>query len=63
MITVPFTYFYADPGSLFSPKLADWYAEHIHSQYNSVRFPDSTHMFVSENPDKFAEEVSKVLAG
>ena len=60
-ITVPVTYFYADPGSLFSPKLADWYAENVKTQYNAVRFPDSNHMFVSDYPDKFAEEVKAVL--
>ena len=60
-ITVPVTYFYADPGSLFSPKLADWYKEHISAPFNAVRFPDSTHMFVSDDPEKFTEEVAKVL--
>ena len=60
-ITVPVTYFYADPGSLFSPKLADWYREHVATQYNAVCFPESTHMLVSDYPEKFAEEVRKVL--
>ncbi len=60
-ITVPVTYFYADPGSLFSPKLADWYREHVPTKYKAVRFPESTHMFISDNPEKFAEAVSKVL--
>ena len=60
-ITVPVTYFYADPGSLFSPKLADWYREHIPTQYDAVCFPESTHMLVSDYPEKFAQEVSKVL--
>ena len=61
-ITVPVTYFYADPGSLFSPKLASWYKDHVHTQYDAVRFPDSTHMLISDYPEKFAEEVSKVLS-
>lgn len=61
-ITVPVTYFYADPGSLFSPKLADWYKDHLHTQYSSVRFPDSTHMLISDHPEKFAQEVSAVLS-
>ena len=61
LITVPVTYFYADPGSLFSPALADWYQEHITASYNSVRFPNSNHMLISDYPDKFAEEVGKVL--
>ena len=60
-ITVPVTYFYADPGSLFSPKLADWYREHVPTQYNAVRFPESTHMLVSDYPEKFATEVGAVL--
>lgn len=60
-ITVPVTYFYADPGSLFSPKLADWYREHIKTPFNAVRFPESTHMLISDNPEKFAKEVSAVL--
>ena len=60
-ITVPVTYFYADPGSLFSPKLADWYREHIRTPYHAVRFPESTHMLIKDSPEKFAEEVSKVL--
>ena len=60
-ITVPLTYFYADPGSLFSPKLADWYGEHVNTPYKAVRFPDSDHMLVANYPDQFAEEVGKLL--
>lgn len=60
-ITVPLAYFYADPGSLFSPKLADWYGEHVKTPYKAVRFPDSDHMLVSNYPDKFADEVGKLL--
>ena len=60
-ITVPVTYIYADPGSLFLPELADWYKEHVKTQYNAVRFPDSTHMLVSDHPEKFAQEVGKIL--
>lgn len=60
-ITVPVTYFYADPGSLFSPALADWYKEHVTAPFRSVRFPNSTHMLVSDYPDLFAEEVGKAL--
>ena len=61
MITFPLTYFYADPGSLFSPKLADWYKEHVKTPYKAVQFPNSNHMLVSDYPEKFAEEVGKVL--
>ena len=60
-ITVPVTYFYADPGSLFSPKLADWYRDHVVTPYKAVCFPESTHMLVSDYPEKFAEEVGAVL--
>ena len=60
-ITVPVIYFYADPGSLFSPKLADWYRDHVKTRYNTVRFPESTHMLVSDYPEKFANAVSKTL--
>lgn len=61
-ITVPVTYFYADPGSLFSPKLADWYGEHVPTQYRAVRFPRANHMLVSDYPGKFAEEIGAVLS-
>lgn len=60
-ITVPVTYFYADPGSLFSPALANWYKDHVKTPFRAVRFPESTHMLVSDYPEKFAEEVGKVL--
>ena len=60
-ITVPITYFFADPGSLFSPELADWYKEHVKTKYNAVRFEKSTHMLVSDYPEKFAKEVGVVL--
>ena len=61
MITVPLTYFYADPGSLFSPKLAGWYAEHAKVPFKAVKFPNSDHMLVSNYPEKFAEEVGALL--
>ena len=60
-ITVPVTYFFADPGSLFSPALAGWYEEQVVTPYRAVRFPESTHMLVSDYPEKFAEEVSTLL--
>ena len=60
-ISVPVTYFYADPGSLFSPELADWYRQHVLTEFDAVCFPESTHMLVSEYPEKFAEEVANVL--
>ena len=60
-ITVPLTYFYAVPGSLFSPKLADWYKQQVKVPFSAVAFPESTHMFISEHPDKFAVELEKLL--
>ena len=60
-ITVPVTYFYAEPGSLFSPALADWYKDHIATPFRAVRFPNCNHMLVSDYPEKFAEEVRTVL--
>lgn len=61
MITVPLTYFYAEPGSLFSPGLAEWYGENAKVPYKAVEFPNSNHMFISDYPEKFAEEVGKLL--
>ncbi|MBR2676518.1 MAG: alpha/beta hydrolase [Solobacterium sp.] len=60
-ITVPVTYFYAVPGSLFSPELADWYREHVHTAYEAVPFENSTHMLIKDHPEQFAKEVIKVL--
>lgn len=60
-ITVPVSYFYAVPGSLFSPALADWYREHVHTEYEAVAFEDSTHMLISDHPDRFTQEVIRVL--
>lgn len=60
-ITVPFTYFYAVPGSLFSPELAKWYEKQVHVPFQSVAFPESSHMFISEHPELFAEELGKLL--
>ena len=60
-ITVPFTYFYAVPGSLFSPDLSRWYQDHVKCPYKAVSFPQSTHMMISEHPTMFAEELAKLL--
>lgn len=60
-ITVPLTYFYAEPGSLFSPELAKWYEINVKTRFNKVAFSDSSHMFISEHPDKFAEEIINIL--
>ncbi len=60
-ITVPLNYFYAVPGSLFSPDLAQWYKENANAPFNAVAFPESTHMFIAEHPELFAQELSKLL--
>ncbi len=60
-ITVPVSYFYADPGSLFTPELSYWYALHVRSHYTAVRFGNATHMFIAEQPKEFAREVEKLL--
>ena len=60
-ITVPLRYFYPDPGSLFSPGLEKWYRENAVTDFKSVKFENSTHMLIAENPTKFAQEISKLL--
>ncbi len=60
-INVPFTYFYPDPGSIFSPELEGWYRENVKTDYKSVRFPNSTHLLIAENPQMFADELCKLL--
>ena len=61
MITVPLVYFYADPGSLFSPRLADWYAEQVKTPYKAVPFPESDHMLVTNDPERFTEMLEESL--
>ena len=60
-ITVPVSYFYAVPGSLFSPELADWYKEHVHTAFQAFPFEGCSHMLVSEQPDLFAKYVTQCL--
>jgi pimeloyl-ACP methyl ester carboxylesterase len=60
-ITVPVHYFYAVPGSLFSPDLVCWYKQHVHSEFHSMAFQDSTHMMIADHPDQFAREVINAL--
>ncbi len=62
-ITVPVYYFYAVPGSLFSPELADWYRDHVHTPYQAVAFPNCTHMMVDDRPHQFTREVLDALDG
>ena len=61
-IDVPVHYFYAIPGSLFSPELADWYRDHIKAPFQSMGFPNSTHMLMGEHPRQFADAVLRVLS-
>ncbi len=60
-ITVPVTYFYAVPGSLFCPELADWYKDHVRTPFRAAAFENSTHMLITDHPEQFAREVIKVL--
>lgn len=60
-ITVPLTYFYAEPGSLFSPALAKWYESQAKVPFHAVPFPQSSHMFLSEHPEAFAEAVLRLV--
>ena len=62
-IRKPFTYFYADPGSLFSPALTVWYREHVAEEaaFRAVRFPNCTHMLIAEKPRKFTDEITRLL--
>lgn len=60
-ISVPVHYFFAVPGTLFSPELADWYRDHIHAPFHSAGFPHSTHMLIGEHPRQFSEAVIRAL--
>ena len=60
-LDIPLAYFFADPGSLFSPELAEWYEANVPSAFKAVRFQDATHMLVDEQPEKFAAEVAALL--
>ncbi|MBR1471480.1 MAG: alpha/beta hydrolase [Lachnospiraceae bacterium] len=61
--TCPVTYFYADPGTLFLPKLKDWYRDHVTAPFRAVAFPESSHLLISEYPQKFAAEVAGIISG
>ena len=60
-LDIPLTYFFADPGSLFSPELAKWYEKSVPSPFKAVRFQNATHMLIDEYPEKFATEVATLL--
>ena len=60
-LDVPLTYFYADPGSLFSPGLAVWYEQNVPTFNKAVCFEGATHMLVEEQPERFAAEIASLL--
>ncbi len=60
-ISVPFTYFYPIPGSLFSPELSDWYKDNIKTKFRAVPFNNCTHLFISENPERFAKAIEMLV--
>lgn len=60
-IDVPLTYFYAIPGSLYPPELADWYRSKATVPYEAIGFENSTHRFVTEHQEQFATELGKLL--
>ena len=60
-ITVPLTYFYPYPEACFMCELKDYYKENVNVPYKAVKFDKTDHMFPSEKPNKFAEEIRKVL--
>lgn len=60
-IDVPLAYFYADPGSLFSPELKDWFRDNTQTEFREVGFSGCTHMLIAEKPELFAKEIEKIL--
>ena len=60
-LDVPLAYFFADPGSLFSPELAAWYEQHVPTAFKAVRFENATHLLIDEYPEKFAAELAALL--
>ncbi len=60
-LNVPLTYFYAVPGSIFSPELDEWYRQQTKAPYKSVAFLNSTHDLIREHPEQFAREIELLL--
>lgn len=60
-ITVPVSYIYADPGTLFSPKLADWYARQVPSPFRCVKITKASHLLMRDQPEQFARAVEALL--
>ena len=59
-IVVPLTFFYSNPGSIFSPELAKWYRDNVSSAFRAVEF-EGDHMFIMDDPDGFAKNLAEVL--
>ena len=59
-MNVPLVYFYANPGSIFSPKLVNWYRENTANKFRSEEF-EGNHMFIMDKPDIFAQKLVNVL--
>lgn len=60
--TVPTAYFYADPGSLYFPELANYYGEKIaNASYTPVSFASNTHAFPVQMAEQFCESLLEFL--
>ena len=59
-MNVPLVYFYANPGSIFSPKLVNWYRDNSVNEFRAEEFKGN-HMFIMDNPDVFAQKLVNVL--
>ncbi|MDD6161107.1 MAG: alpha/beta hydrolase [Oscillospiraceae bacterium] len=55
-IDVPTGLFFANPGSLYSPKIAEWMAGHIKESYTYI-LEDCTHLASGEKPGEFMADI------
>ncbi|MBR6385379.1 MAG: alpha/beta hydrolase [Ruminococcus sp.] len=63
-VTVPLAYVYARPGSLFLPKLAEWYGQQARFaglRYKAVGIENSSHLLIYEHPEEFAKVMSELI--
>lgn len=60
-ILVPTAVFYPEPGSLFSPKTAEYIAENIPGKAELVPFTDADHLFVINQKEAFTQAVETFL--
>ena len=63
-LTVPLTYIYARPGSLFAPRLAQWYREQAKEagiRFRAVGIKDSSHLLIYEHPYEFAYQITRLI--